>query len=67
MEEYCQTCRHFWITDKYDEVHQGRCHRYPPSHIPAVTIPIVTDRWMYPKVTASDSCGEHAPRSKKER
>lgn len=62
MTDYCATCRHFWLTDQYNAVHLGRCHRYPPAHIPATTIPLEPDEWRYPKVTASDSCGEHAPR-----
>ena len=56
---YCDTCRHFWVTDKTDKMHVGRCHRYPPVHIPAVVMPLKPDEWRYPRVTASDACGEH--------
>ena len=59
---YCDSCVHFWVTDKSDTRHQGRCHRYPPVLVPANTIPVRIDEWAYPKVTASDACGEHSIR-----
>jgi hypothetical protein len=58
---YCQSCRHFWPTDGNDERgYVGRCHRYPPIYIPAVSLPMQPDEWRYPRVTSGDGCGEHA-------
>lgn len=59
---YCETCAHFWVVDKTERHHSGRCHRYPPQHIAATTIPVEYDKWLWPKVTAGGSCGEHRPR-----
>lgn len=58
---YCPTCSHFWTTDRYDGIHVGRCHRFPPVYIPAVPQTLQLGEWRYPKVTAGDSCGEHKP------
>lgn len=61
---YCDTCRHFWPTDGDTlKGFVGRCHRYPPVHIPAVLVPINADEWRYPRVKSGDGCGEHGPRT----
>ena len=59
---YCETCAHFWVVDKTERHHSGRCHRFPPAHVPAVmTLPPIPERWEWPYVEAGGSCGEHRP------
>lgn len=61
MKRFCETCDYFLVMDRSTQMARGRCRRYPPVLVPATTIPVKTDQWAYPLVTASDGCGEHRP------
>jgi hypothetical protein len=65
MTAFCETCQNFWLTNKSESHHDGRCHRFPPVYVPPVVFRdslIGAERWEWPSVPAGGSCAEHKPR-----
>jgi hypothetical protein len=60
---FCETCHHFWLTNKSEKRHDGRCHRFPPVYLPPQAFAgiFVDERWEWPAVRADGSCAEHKP------
>lgn len=65
---YCESCHHFWLLNKSERHHDGRCHRFPPQPVIKSIVSFglgagpVDVAWEWPHVTAGGSCAEHKHR-----